>query len=178
MQAASYDDLYECEILHLEHQGECILTLTLRSEDIAHLFPTGWIGDCPLRLLVQPRLPAAHSVPEKSQSPIPRPELQQALEFIHNNLDSALSLQNVADAAGLSPRHFAHLFKEWIGEPPHRYVIRQRVEKAKSLLEQGKLSLRDVALTVGFYDQAHLTNNFKRLTGMTPHAATKGHEQG
>jgi len=172
-----HDDLYECEILHLERQGERTLTLTLHSEDIGRLFPTGRICDRPLRLLARVRSQVEPSSPEEIPSRRIRSELQRALEYIQNNLDSGISLQEVADAVGLSTRHFAQLFKEWIGETPHRYVIRQRVERALRLLEQGDRSLAEVALAVGFYDQAHLTNNFKRLTGMTPRAATKGRER-
>jgi len=174
---APCDDLYECEILHLERRGESILTLTLRSEDIARLIPAGRICDRPLRFLARPQTWAERSIPEGKPSPRLRSELQRGLEYIHTNLDTGMSLQEVADAAGLSVHHFAHLFKEFIGETPHRYVIRQRVERARRLLEQGDLSLAEVALAVGFYDQAHFTNNFKRLTGMTPRAATRGRER-
>jgi AraC-like DNA-binding protein len=171
---ASDNDLYECEILNLERQDESILTLTLRRENITRLFPVGRTGNGTLRLLVQPKTAPQRSLPEPKPSPRLRPELQLALEYIHNNLETGMSLQEVADAAGLSVGHFAHLFKACLGETPHQYVIRQRVERARRLLEQGDLSLAEVALAVGFYDQAHFTNNFKRLTGMTPKAALLG----
>jgi transcriptional regulator GlxA family with amidase domain len=171
---ASEDNLYECEILHLERQDESVLTLTLRREGITRLFPTAHTGDSTLRLLARPQSQAERSVPAEKPSPRLRSELLRALEFIHNHLDTSMSLQEVADAAGLSVHHFAHLFKASMGETPHRYVIRQRVERARRLLQQGDLSLAEVALAVGFYDQAHFTNNFKRLTGMTPKAALLG----
>jgi AraC family transcriptional regulator len=172
---ASDNDLYECEILNLERQDESILTLTLRRENITRLFPAGRTGDSTLRLLVQPKTAAQRPLPQPSARL--RSELQRALDYIHDNLETGMSLQEVADAAGLSVHHFAHLFKESIGETPHRYVIRQRVERARRLLEQGDLSLAEVALAVGFYDQAHFTNNFKRLTGTTPRAARDGRER-
>ncbi len=172
-QIAPSDDLCECEILHLERRSESILTLTLHGEDSARLFPAGRLGDRPLCLLARPAFQAPRQKQKEPAAPPLRSELRRALDYIQNHLDAGMSLQEVADAAGLSTRYFAHLFKTSLGETPHQYVIRQRVERARSLLEQGSLSLAEVALAVGFYDQAHLTNNFKRLTGMTPRAATR-----
>jgi AraC family transcriptional regulator len=55
-----------------------------------------------------------------------------------------------------------------VGEPPHRYVIRLRIERAKELLREGRLSLAQVAAAVGFADQCHFNRHFKRLVGETP----------
>ncbi|MBD3883295.1 helix-turn-helix transcriptional regulator [Phormidium tenue FACHB-886] len=63
---------------------------------------------------------------------------------------------------------FANLFKQAMGISPHRYVIQQRVERAKSLPSKTDLAIADIALRVGFSSQSHLTQQFKRFTGMTP----------
>ena len=68
--------------------------------------------------------------------------------------------------ARVSVFHFARQFRGAVGETPHRYVIRLRVERAKDLLRDGRLSPAQVA--VGFADQSHLRRHFKRLTGLTP----------
>ena len=91
------------------------------------------------------------------------------IEYIHDHLDAELSLDHLAAVAHVSPYHFARLFKNSTGLPPHQYVIARRVERAKELLrERGRPPLAEVALEVGFADQSHFTRHFKRLVGVTP----------
>jgi AraC family transcriptional regulator len=95
-------------------------------------------------------------------------QLQQALDYIHTHLDEDLSIVQIAKVINISPTYFASLFKSTIGNSPHRYVIQQRVERAKMLLSKTDLEISDIALQVGFSSQSHLTQQFKRFTGMTP----------
>jgi AraC family transcriptional regulator len=99
---------------------------------------------------------------------LPRSALRRALDYIGDNLASDPSLAGMAGAAGLSPNHFSKLFKRSTGLPPHQYVIRQRIEKAKALLAGTDLPVGVVARDCGFSDQAHLTRHFRRLVGATP----------
>ena len=79
------------------------------------------------------------------------------------------TLEQMAAAARLSPYHFARQFKAATGLPPHQFVIRRRVERAKQLLQTGGgFSLAEVAARVGFSDQSQFTHHFKRLVGVTP----------
>ncbi len=55
-----------------------------------------------------------------------------------------------------------------MGISPHQYVIQQRVERAKSMLSKTDLTIADIAFQTGFSSQSHLTQQFKRITGMTP----------
>lgn len=98
---------------------------------------------------------------------LPKRRLEAALDFIGDNLAGELSIEEISRQAGLSPYHFARLFKEATGLPPHRYVIHQRVEKAKGLLARG-VAVGEVARLVGFSDQSHLARHFRRSTGLTP----------
>lgn len=95
-------------------------------------------------------------------------QLQQAIDYIHTNLDRDLSLVEIAKVINISPTYFASLFKRAIGTSPHQYVIEQRVERAKLMLSKTDLAIADIALQVGFSSQSHLTQQFKRLTGVTP----------
>ena len=97
-----------------------------------------------------------------------RIQLQQAIDYIHTHLDRDLSLVEIAGVINISPTYFASLFKREIGTSPHQYVIQQRVEQAKEMLLKTDLAIADIALQVGFSSQSHLTQQFKRLTGMTP----------
>jgi AraC family transcriptional regulator len=95
-------------------------------------------------------------------------QIQQAIDYIHAHLDRDLSLAELASVANISPTYFASLFKQAMGISPHQYVIQQRVEKAKLMLKKTDLAIADIALQVGFSSQSHLTQQFKRVTGMTP----------
>lgn len=97
-----------------------------------------------------------------------RAQLQQAIDYVSTHLDQDLSLIQIARVINISPTYFASLFKRATGISPHQYVIQQRVERAKLLLLKTDLTIADIALQVGFSSQSHLTQQFKRLTGMTP----------
>jgi AraC family transcriptional regulator len=101
-------------------------------------------------------------------SSLNRIQLQQAIDYIHTYLNRDLSLAELASVVNISPTYFASLFKQTMGISPHQYVIRQRVEQAKLMLSKTDLAIADIALQVGFSSQSHLTQQFKRLTGMTP----------
>lgn len=97
-----------------------------------------------------------------------RQTLQAVEEYIHAHLDQSISLAELAAVAHLSEFHFARLFKQTTGLPPHQFVIHVRIERAKRLISAGRLSLAQIALEVGFSDQSQLTRHFKRLVGVTP----------
>jgi AraC family transcriptional regulator len=110
---------------------------------------------------------SAHMITSANRS-LTRTQLQQAVDYIHTHLDQDLSLAEIADVINISPVYFSRLFKQAIGTSPHQYVIQQRVEQAKRMLSNTDLAIADIALQVGFSSQSHLTQQFKRITGMTP----------
>ncbi len=99
---------------------------------------------------------------------LPKHKLQQATDYINDSLDQDVSLSDLATLVQMSPFHFARLFKESTGLPPHQFVIRCRVERAKELLLHSPLGIADIAAEVGFANQSHLTRHFKRIVGLTP----------
>jgi len=95
------------------------------------------------------------------------------IDFIESNLDQRLALDELAALAQLSVPHFKVLFRETFGVPVHRYVVQRRVDRAKALLLQGKLSTSQVALETGFSHQSHMAHWMKRLLGLTPREIVK-----
>lgn len=100
--------------------------------------------------------------------PLTAAPVRRALDYLNDNLAGPVSLADLAAVARVSVFHFARQFRDAVGEPPHRYVIRRRVERAMDLIREGKLSLAQVAAAVGFADQSHLSRHFTRLAGVTP----------
>ena len=97
-----------------------------------------------------------------------RERLKRVRDYIETHLNDRLTLADLAGVACLSIYHFSRSFKQAVGAGPQRYVMRQRIERAKTLLRRTNLPLASIALEVGFTDQSHLTSIFRRETGITP----------
>ena len=93
--------------------------------------------------------------------------MSRVVEFLQAHLADDVSVGDLARVAGLRPAHFTLLFRRSFGEPPHRHLVRARVEHARELLERGA-DPAEAALAVGFYDQSHLARHMRRLLGVTP----------
>jgi AraC family transcriptional regulator len=111
----------------------------------------------------------ARRLPVSADGVLPRRKLHTVIEYIMENLEGNLTLEQMAAVAHLSPYHFARQFKATSGLPPYQYVIARRVERAQHLLSaDSELSLAEVALRVGFSDQSQFSFHFKRIVGVTP----------
>lgn len=124
----------------------------------------------------QPRLSMLSYLPMPEAPELNRGGLSPALrnricEFIESHLGEKISLDDLSSMAGLSPYHFARAFQQSVGMPPHRYLLRKRLEHVEEMLRDTQLPLSQIALAVGFSDQSHLARHFRRLTGMPPSAA-------
>ena len=97
-------------------------------------------------------------------------KLRKVTDFIAANYDHEIKLAELAQVAGMSSFHFAREFKKTTGITPHQYLIKYRIERAKSLLARDDLPLTEVGLRSGFSHQSHFTRLFRRITGTTPHS--------
>ncbi|NWL79442.1 AraC family transcriptional regulator [Pseudomonas taiwanensis] len=88
-------------------------------------------------------------------------------DYLEAHYADAVSLEQLAGLVQRHPRHLIDAFRRAYGVPPHTYLLQRRVREAKRLLLAGQPPL-DVALSLGFYDQAHFSGTFKRFTGVTP----------
>jgi AraC family transcriptional regulator len=100
---------------------------------------------------------------------------RRAKEIIDANLNGEILLAELAKRCGLSSSHFSRAFRQSTGTSPHRWLLHQRVEKAKRLLHDRQSSLSEVALACGFADQSHLTRVFTKLSGAGPAAWRRVH---
>src|SRR5713101_8401154 len=88
--------------------------------------------------------------------------------YIYSNLHRTIHIRDLSAVARRSPAHFSRKFKLAVGESPHAYVVRRRLEKACHLMITGVASLSEIALSVGFSDQAHLCRLFRTAFGQSP----------
>ncbi|BBD07323.1 putative AraC type helix-turn-helix-domain-containing protein [Desulfovibrio ferrophilus] len=91
----------------------------------------------------------------------------RARAFMDEQCEQDISLDELAQQAHLSPYHFLRVFRRAVGAPPHAYLMNARIRRARQLLRT-TIRLADIAQEIGFSDQAHFTNAFKRFTGLTP----------
>ncbi|MGB7098143.1 MAG: AraC family transcriptional regulator, partial [Xanthobacteraceae bacterium] len=95
-------------------------------------------------------------------------QLRRVNEFIEAHLGADPSITDLARECRLSESHFARAFRQATGVPPHRWLMKRRIERAKELLLEGNLALAEVALVCGFVDQSHLNRNFVQAEGYGP----------
>jgi AraC family transcriptional regulator len=93
---------------------------------------------------------------------------REVRDYIRQHLAESISLDDLAAVAGLSRFHFTRKFRTTMGATPHAFVLQQRVERARALLERTGTSLLDIAAICGFADQPHLTREFKKRIGVPP----------
>jgi RpiB/LacA/LacB family sugar-phosphate isomerase len=107
-------------------------------------------------------------LPAEQAFGIPPRRLARIVEHIRRNLDTPLAVGTLSRLAQMSQSHFSKMFKLSTGLAPHQFVLQERINRSKELLRQDDAKIVDVALEVGFENQAHFTTVFGNFVGMTP----------
>lgn len=97
----------------------------------------------------------------------PLQQLSRAADYIAEHCTEALRLEDICQAAELSPSYLIRTFKQHYGMTPHAYLLNRRIQRSQHWLRQG-LDLAEIALAAGFADQAHFQRTFKRQLAATP----------
>ncbi|EOG5374455.1 SDR family NAD(P)-dependent oxidoreductase [Cronobacter turicensis] len=100
--------------------------------------------------------------------------IQSALEYARKNLSRALTVDELADVVHLSPRQFSRLFREETGKSPAKAIEGLRLEAARLMIEQSRLSMDAIAREAGFRDRRHMREVFVRGFGVPPQALRQG----
>ncbi|MES0099844.1 AraC family transcriptional regulator [Mesorhizobium sp. M0019] len=95
-------------------------------------------------------------------------QIARVRSFIDRNLHRTIHANDLSAVARRSTAHFSRSFKQAFGEPPHAYIVRRRLEVACHLMLTSSASLSEIALSVGFSDQAHLSKLFRHAFGQSP----------
>jgi len=94
--------------------------------------------------------------------------LRKVVELVHAEMDGDLSLEELANTAGLSITHFSQMFRQSTGQSPHQFVLQRRIERAKEMLHAAENRVLDVAVACGFKSQEHFARVFRSLCGASP----------
>jgi AraC family transcriptional regulator len=106
--------------------------------------------------------------PHSASPSLPGFKLRQLTDWMAGHVAEEFSLERLAAQAGLSKFHFQRLFKTAVGVSPSQYLIDLRVNEARRLLRETKMSVIDVALEVGYANPSHFAQLFRRETGLSP----------
>ena len=97
-------------------------------------------------------------------------KVHRVLAYIEENLGEPLRNKDLAVVAELSEFHFSNAFRDSVGQTPHEYLIRRRIERAQGFMLSTAAPLSEIAAECGLADQAHFTRLFRRAVGETPAA--------
>jgi AraC family transcriptional regulator len=102
-------------------------------------------------------------------------QIRRVTDYFFAHLGDDIQLQTVCDLVKLSRSYFSRAFKISTGLAPHQWLLQARIAKAKQLLLESGLQLAQIAVDIGFADQAHFTRTFRRMVGQSPRAWQRAH---
>ncbi len=109
---------------------------------------------------VQEKAPSEYT---GSSSPV-----ASAIEYIRQNLDHDISRGEIADAIYLNPEYLSRLFKKETGVALNEFIVREKIEQAKSMLEETNIPVSVIALKIGYTNFSYFSQVFKKHTGFSP----------
>ncbi|HKR00218.1 MAG TPA: helix-turn-helix transcriptional regulator [Pyrinomonadaceae bacterium] len=96
------------------------------------------------------------------------PRIQRAIRLMTADLRPEISINELAKSLNLSESRLRHLFKAETGVSPMQYLKAQRIQRARKLLENTFLSVKEVMMEVGAKDKSHFIRDFKKAFGLSP----------
>ena len=96
--------------------------------------------------------------------------IRQTMDYVTRHLDEKITLDRLADLAGLSVSRLGHRFRDVVGIPPMEFVERQRIHRARQLLTMTSLSVKEISQQVGYETQFYFSLRFKKQEGVSPKA--------
>lgn len=117
------------------------------------------------------RIGTSASKPHRGLAPW---QVKKVTTYMRERLGAPIGLDDLAGVAGLSRFHFCTAFREATGSTPHEWLVRLRIERARQLLGDLKLSITDIGLAVGYETPSSFAAAFRKVVGTTPTAYRRG----
>lgn len=108
--------------------------------------------------------------------PADQTRIRRAIAWLEAETELPATLEQFAEASGLSASSFNRVFKEVVGITPHAFILRKRIDRAQRLLQAGQGSITDIAFACGFSSSQYFATVFKRIVGITPNALLTKHD--
>jgi AraC family transcriptional regulator len=109
-----------------------------------------------------------HRLVQISRGGLGAARLRRIKELVDAKIEDDLSLDEMAQSVNLSTAHFARMFRMSMGQTPHQFVLRQRIERAKAMLRAPEGRILGVAVACGFKTQQHFAQVFRDFCGVSP----------
>lgn len=94
--------------------------------------------------------------------------MREALNFIDQNYQNDISIEDIAAVCGLNRSYFGKIFRDTVGESPQEYLLHYRMARAAQLLKETKQPIGEIAPQVGYANQLHFSRAFKNVHGVSP----------
>jgi len=101
------------------------------------------------------------------------PAVHRAKELLESHSEEPWRVADLARLVHLSPNHLAQLFTDEVGVSPRQFLLRERVRRAKELLQESDVAITSIALDLGFSSSQHFAKMFKKIAGRTAHSFRK-----
>ena len=154
---------------HFKHDATVLSLVLAMRDEVARGAPTGrlYAESLSVALLsyVMERVPTSSA---RVRGGLAEEQQRRLRNYIRDHLGEDLSLRELSDLIGRSPRQFSSLFKRSFGTTPHQYLLEARLTEGARLLGQGGCDIAEVAFNLGFCSQSHFASAFRRAYGVTP----------
>lgn len=95
-------------------------------------------------------------------------KIEEVINYIHNNLNNKISVLKLSEIFGLNYSYLSYVFKQITGYNVTEFINRQKIDRAKELLSEGDMKVKDIAHVVGFEDEFYFSRVFKKIEGISP----------
>jgi AraC family transcriptional regulator len=120
------------------------------------------------------RVTSGQRAPLSNQSGLTTSQMRLITEYMDSHLDEKITISELAELVNLTRFHFMRAFKQSAGAPPHQFMTRRRVDRAKELLAERETSVAEIADRTGFGSTILMNRAFRRVLGTTPSALRRG----
>jgi AraC family transcriptional regulator, arabinose operon regulatory protein len=157
-----------CPVLNLPQKAEFMALFNRICAEFEQRDPDSpmLLGAYLVEFIVKLRRALRGSATKKPERGV-RDEIQLATTLLQENVSAAMALEKLARRTLMSTSHFAHSFKECVGESPRRYQIHERIEQAKVLLLETAKPATEIAQQLGYASPYFFYRQFRKKTGYT-----------